>query len=66
MIFRTAILHVYYRVYSSFTLEAILATGFGRCVDLQSGESDEFSKAMDTAVKVLLDGHFETFILLNS
>ena len=56
----------YYRVYSCFTLEAIVATAFGRQVNLQRGESDEFSKAMDTAMKGFASGQFENFILFHS
>ena len=56
----------YYRVYSCFTLEAIVATAFGRQVNLQRGESDEFSKAMDTAMKGFSGGQFENFILFHS
>ena len=55
-----------YRLYSCFTLEAILATAFGRRLDIQKGESDEFSKAMDVATGGLADGQFEQFILFNS
>ena len=33
------------RLYGRFTLETIMATAFGRSVDLQHGESDEFVKA---------------------
>ena len=55
-----------YRVYSCFTLEAIVATAFGRQTNLQRGESDDFSKAMDTAMKGFAGGQFEYFILLHS
>ena len=33
------------RLYCPFTLETVLATAFGRIVDLQRGESDEFVRA---------------------
>ena len=56
----------YHRVYSCFTLEAIVATAFGRQINLQRGESDEFSKAMDTAMKGFASGQFENFILIHS
>ena len=55
-----------YRVYGSFTLEIILATAFGRKVDLQRGESDDLSKAMDTLVGGFSDGQVEKFILFES
>ena len=54
------------RVYGYFTLEAILATAFGRRVDLQKGESDEFSKAMNHLATSFGDGEIEQFILFNS
>ena len=53
-------------MYSRFTLEAIVATAFGRQINLQRGESDEFSKAMDTAMKGFSSGQFESFVLINS
>ena len=53
-------------MYSTFTLEAIVATAFGRQINLQRGESDEFSRAMDTATKGLSSGQFENFTLLDS
>ena len=55
-----------YRVYSCFTLETIVATAFGRQINIQRGESDEFSKAMDIATKGLSSGQFENFILFDS
>ena len=56
-----------YRVYSSFTLETIIATAFGRQVNIQRGESDEFIKAMDILIEGLFGGHlFEDFALLDS
>ena len=55
-----------FRVFGDFTLEAILATAFGRQVDLQKGESDEFSKAFYTIGVGLGDGQFEQFLLFNS
>jgi hypothetical protein len=56
----------FYRVYSHFILEAIIATAFGRQVNLQRGESDEFVKAMETAMKGLASGQFENFTLIHS
>ena len=57
---------LYYRIYTSFTLEATLATAFGRQVDIQRGELDKFSKAMESVLSGLVDGQMERFILLNS
>ena len=53
-------------MYGYYALEAILATAFGRRVDIQRGESDDFSKAMDTVANGFNDGQFEQFILFNS
>ena len=53
-------------MYSSFALEAILATAFGRRVDLQRGESDDFSKAMATITSGFTDGQIEQLLLFNS
>ena len=55
-----------HRVYGSYALEAILATAFGRRVDIQRGESDSFSKAMDAISGGFNDGQFEQFVLFNS
>ena len=54
------------RVYSRFTLETIVATAFGRQINIQRGESDEFSRAMDILTKGLSSGQIENFILLDS
>ena len=56
----------HYRVFGSFVLEATLATAFGRRVDIQKGESDEFSKAMDTLMTGFGDGELEQFLVFNS
>ena len=53
-------------MYSCFTLEAIVATAFGHQVNLQRGESDEFSKAMDTTMKEFASGRRENFTLIHS
>ena len=55
-----------YRVYDPFTLEAILSTGFGRQVDIQLGESDEFAKAMSMATASFAGGQLERLLLLSS
>ena len=54
------------RVYTSFALEAILATAFGRRVDLQKGESDEVTKAMSMMTQSVSDGQFEQFLVMSS
>ena len=35
-------------------------------MNLQRGESDEFSKAMETLLSGFVDGEFEKFILIHS
>ena len=56
-----------YRVYKSFTVEAILSTRFGRQVSIQRGESDELTKAMDILTEGLFSGQsVENFALLDS
>ena len=34
-----------HRIFSSFTMETILATAFGRVIDVQRGESSQLTKA---------------------
>ena len=53
-------------MYSAFTLETILATAFGRQVNLQKGESDKFSRSMELILQGFTDGGFETFMLIHS
>ena len=60
------LLCLYYRVFGCFTLESILATAFGRRVDLQKGESDEFTKAMNHLVASFGNGEVEQFMLVSS
>ena len=43
-----------------------MATAFGRQVNIQRGESDDFTRAMETVVNGISNGYFEDFILLNS
>ena len=47
-------------------METILATAFGRQVDLQMGESDQLSKSMGLLVGGFTSGQVEKFILLES
>ena len=54
------------RVYRSFTLETVIATSFGRVIDIQRGESDKFSKSLDLLLENFIDGRFEELILLHS
>ena len=54
------------RVFTSFTLETILSTAFGRQVDIQRGESDELSKSIDKLFASFTGGRFEALILLHS
>ena len=47
-------------------METILATAFGRQVELQRGETDPISKSMEVLVGGFTDGQIEKFILLES
>ena len=57
------------RTYGSFTLETILATAFGRVVNIQQGESDELTEVVHTRFRQLEEGRSgsrEAVILLTS
>jgi hypothetical protein len=54
------------RVYSNFTLETILATAFGRRINLQKGDSDQFSNSMELLLSGFTEGQFEQFVLFHS
>ena len=54
------------RVYTSFTLETVLATAFGRLINIQRGESDDFSKSMDLLLEDFTDGKIEKLVMLRS
>ena len=45
-----------HRTYGSFTMETILATAFGRIINLQKGESDSLAEA----ASFMFDGALET------
>ena len=45
------------RTYGSFTMETILATAFGRVVDVQRGESDELTRAANTQFRRAEEGN---------
>ena len=53
-------------MFSSFTLESILAIAFGRVVNTQRGESDELSKSIDVLFGGFIDGQLEKIILFHS
>ena len=53
-------------MFSSFALEVILATAFGRRVDIQKGESDEFTKAMGALTGDAAEDQFAKFTMLES
>ena len=53
-------------MYGSFTMETILATAFGRQVNIQRGESDELSKAMEQLISGFTDGQVEKIVLFES
>jgi len=42
--------------YSSFTMETILATAFGRVIDIQRGEGDQLTNACAAAFSILHEG----------
>ena len=44
------------RTYCSFTMEIILATAFGRMIDIQRGESDELTKVTDERFRQMDEG----------
>ena len=44
------------RTYGSFTMETILATAFGRVIDVQRGESDELTRAVDSIFRSVQEG----------
>ena len=47
-------------------METILATAFGRRVNVQRGETDELSKSMEVLMAGFTDGQVETMILFES
>lgn len=47
-------------------METILATAFGRCVNVQRGDSDEITKAIDVLIRGFTGGEAEKFILIES
>ena len=49
-IFSTHTCVCFYRLYLKFTLETLLATSFGRCIDVQNGEANS---VLDAAVEVI-------------
>ena len=51
--------------FDNFSLETIIATGFGRRINLQKGESDELSRAAATALSSVQDGAEGNMALMN-
>ena len=45
------------RAYGAFTMETILATAFGRIVNIQRGESDELTKAANDLFRRAEEGN---------
>ena len=45
-----------FRTYGSFTMETILATAFGRVIEIQRGESDELTSAVDSIFRGVQEG----------
>ena len=46
----------YFRIFGSFTMETILATGFGRIIDIQKGESDKLTEAAAVIFEIFRKG----------
>ena len=44
-----------HRLYSTFTLESIIATSFGRVIDVQRGKANELTKALSKAADMKRD-----------
>ena len=49
-------LHSCIRMYSAFTMETMLASAFGRQVEIQRGEADELTKAAKYMFEQLKEG----------
>ena len=45
------------RVYGSFTMETLIATAFGRYVNIQRGEADQLTEAARTVIGALDEGN---------
>ena len=54
------------RLFNSFTMETILATAFGRRVNVLMGESSELSKQIDIIISGITDGQVDGMIMLES
>ena len=54
-----------FRTYGSFTMETILATAFGRVIDIQRGESDDLTRAVDDFFMSIQEGgFFDAYVLV--
>ncbi len=47
----------FHRVFGSFTMETIIATAFGRVMDIQGGENDELTNAADLIFRGAAEGN---------
>ena len=47
----------FHRVFGSFTMETIIATAFGRVIDIQGGENDELTNAADLIFRGTAEGN---------
>ena len=54
------------RISSSFTTECILATAFGRRVNVLRGETSKLSEQIEIVIGGLTDGQVEGMIVLES
>ena len=57
---------LYYRLFNLFTMETILATAFGRRVNVLRGESNELSKRIEVIMSGITDGQIDGMIMLES
>ncbi len=54
-----------YRVFGLFTMETIIATAFGRVIDIQGGENDELTNAASNIFQQATDfrvGYLFSFV----
>ena len=57
---------LFYRLFNLFTMETILATAFGRRVNVLRGESNELSKQIEVIISGITDGQIDGMIMLES
>ncbi len=55
---------LWYSVYGAFTMETIVATSFGRVIDIQKGQSDELTVAANEIITGLQDKNGSNYLFL--